>query len=249
MEETVYGGVILTAAIALLTFFFCYMGAFLVRFRRLDTYRRKEPEDDCLECIPSLMTWSKTSLVLLLGMFVLSWLTLVFGQMLKLVSQVLIILVHFYVACSFVRNASQASWWVRPHVADDECEDMGKTEESNSSVDNYEQLFGDKLDHWIHEKRYLTPQLTIDDLASEMGTNKLYMSRYINSKFGKNFSSLITQLRLAEAKTYMQQHPSARQEEVAIHSGFSSSSYFSKLFSKAEGMPPATWRKENAQDT
>lgn len=70
----------------------------------------------------------------------------------------------------------------------------------SSKTDNYEQLFGEQVKRWIAEKRFLAPQLTIDDLAAEMGTNKLYMSRYINRKHGTNFSTWITKLRLEEAK-------------------------------------------------
>ena len=70
------------------------------------------------------------------------------------------------------------------------------------------------------------------------------MSRYINGKYHVNFSSWITDLRIAEAKEYMRLHPNVKQEEVAFHSGFSSSSYFSKVFSRMEGMTPAAWRRE-----
>ena len=70
------------------------------------------------------------------------------------------------------------------------------------------------------------------------------MSRYINRKYGVNFSAWVTQLRLQEAKAYMMENPNVKQEEVAFHSGFSSSSYFSKVFSRIEGKTPAVWRKE-----
>lgn len=114
----------------------------------------------------------------------------------------------------------------------------------SSKTDNYEQLFGEQVKRWLSEKRFLAPQLTIDDLAAEMGTNKLYMSRYINRKHGANFSTWITKLRLEEAKSYMRENPNVKQEEVAIYSGFSSSSYFSRVFSRFESMTPAAWRKE-----
>lgn len=107
-------------------------------------------------------------------------------------------------------------------------------------------IFGEKLARWMEEKKYLSAQLTIDDLATEMGTNKLYMSRYINRKYEVNFSTLITRLRLSEAKEYMLAHPNVKQEEVALHSGFSSSSYFSKVFSREEGITPVLWRKAQA---
>ena len=239
-------GNIITTAFAFLTFF-CHIGVFLVRFLRLYAHRKEELDDYFPEDMQRFMSWIKTSLVLLFGMFVLACLTLVFGLAFNIVCQVYIISVNFYVACSFINYASHYGELTHAQVTEEEREETVK-KEASSMVDNYEQLFGEKLNRWILEKRYLASQLTIDDLASEMGTNKLYMSRYINRKFEVNFSMLMTRLRLAEAKEYMLSHPTARQGEVALHSGFSSSSYFSKVFSKAEGMTPAAWRKENAED-
>lgn len=129
-------------------------------------------------------------------------------------------------------------------MTDKERMETDTKEQKISQTDNYEQLFGEQVKRWLSEKRFLAPQLTIDDLATEMGTNKLYMSRYINRKHGDNFSTWITKLRLEEAKSYMRENPNVKQEEVAFHSGFSSSSYFSRVFSRFESMTPAAWRKE-----
>lgn len=132
----------------------------------------------------------------------------------------------------------------RATVTQAEVDDTAKEEnKSASAIDAYEQRFGEKLARWMEEKKYLSAQFTIADLATEMGTNKLYMSRYINRKYEVNFSTLITRLRLSEAKEYMLAHPNVKQEEVALHSGFSSSSYFSKVFSREEGITPVLWRK------
>ena len=51
-----------------------------------------------------------------------------------------------------------------------------------------------------------------------------------------------TELR-QHTREYMLAHPNVKQEEVALHSGFSSSSYFSKVFSREEGITPVLWRK------
>lgn len=245
-ESSTWGGIV-TTALAFCTFF-CHIGVFLVRFRRLYANRKKELDDYFPEDMQRFMAWIKTSLFLLFGMCIVCCLTLLFGLLFNYISQVYIISVNFYVACSFINYASHYGKLTHAQVTAQEREDTVQKEKTDSAIENFEQLFGEKLEHWIQEKCYLAPQLTIDDLASEMGTNKLYMSRYINRKFEVNFSTLITQLRITEAKAYMVANPTVRQEEVAFHSGFSSSSYFSKVFSKAEGMTPAAWRKKNAQD-
>lgn len=76
-----------------------------------------------------------------------------------------------------------------------------------------------------------------------VGTNKSYLSAYINRKFDMSFSSWITSHRIKEAKEMLRKDPSTKVETVAFDVGFSSSSYFSKAFSKHEGMSPAQWKK------
>ena len=111
-------------------------------------------------------------------------------------SDLYIISVNFYIACSFINYSIKYGEMTRATVTQAEVDDTAKEEnKSASAIDAYEQRFGEKLARWMEEKKYLSAQLTIDDLATEMGTNKLYMSRYINRKYEVNFSTLITRLR------------------------------------------------------
>ena len=190
------------------------------------------------------MFWIKKSLLLMVCMFFMGCLSLVFGIVFNYLCQVYIISTNFYIACSFINYSIKYGEMTRATVTQAEVDDTAKEEnKSASAIDAYEQRFGEKLARWMEEKKYLSAQFTIADLATEMGTNKLYMSRYINRKYEVNFSTLITRLRLSEAKEYMLAHPNVKQEEVALHSGFSSSSYFSKVFSREEGITPVLWRK------
>ena len=227
--------------------FFTHVGLFLYRFYYLYESRKKVLEDYFVEDMQQFMFWIKKSLFLLVCMYFLACLTLIFGIIFNYLCQVYIISVNFYIACSFINYSIKYGEMTHATVTQAEEEDTAKEErKSPSDMDAYEQRFGEKLAHWMEEKKYLATQLTIDDLATEMGTNKLYMSRYINRKYEVNFSTLITRLRLSEAKEYMLAHPNVKQEEVALHSGFSSSSYFSKVFSREEGITPVLWRKAQA---
>lgn len=233
-------------ALAFITFI-VHVGLFLYRFYYLYENRKKVLEDYFVEDMQQFMFWIKKSLFLLVCMYFMGCLSLVFGIVFNYLCQVYIISTNFYIACSFINYSIKFGEMTRATVTQAEVDDTVKVEQkSASAIDAYEQRFGEKLARWMEEKKYLATQLTIDDLATEMGTNKLYMSRYINRKYEVNFSTLITRLRLSEAKEYMLAHPNVKQEEVALHSGFSSSSYFSKVFSREEGITPVLWRKAQA---
>lgn len=217
---------------------------FLRRFYILYNEKRRKLENYFAEDMQQFMSWIKKSIILIILTNVLSFTTLLGGIIYNYLFQVYVISANFYIAISFINYAAMYGKLNSAEVTDKERMETDTKEQKISRTDNYEQLFGEQVKRWLSEKRFLAPQLTIDDLATEMGTNKLYMSRYINRKHGDNFSTWITKLRLEEAKSYMRENPNVKQEEVAFHSGFSSSSYFSRVFSRFESMTPAAWRKE-----
>lgn len=217
---------------------------FLRRFYILYNEKRRKLENYFAEDMQQFMSWIKKCIILIILTNVLSFTTLLGGIIYNYLFQVYVISANFYIAISFINYASMYGKLNSAEVTDKERMETDTEEQKISRTDNYEQLFGEQVKRWLSEKRFLAPQLTIDDLAAEMGTNKLYMSRYINRKHGDNFSTWITKLRLEEAKSYMRENPNVKQEEVAFHSGFSSSSYFSRVFSRFESMTPAAWRKE-----
>lgn len=224
--------------------FFVQYVMFLKRFYILYNEKRRKLDNYFAEDMQQFMSWIKKSIILIILTSVLSFTTLLGGIIYNYLFQIYVISANFYIAISFINYAAMCGKLNSAEVTDRERMDTDTEEQKISQTDNYEQLFGEQVKKWLSEKRFLAPQLTIDDLAAEMGTNKLYMSRYINRKHGDNFSTWITKLRLEEAKSYMRENPNVKQEEVAIHSGFSSSSYFSRVFSRFESMTPAAWRKE-----
>lgn len=224
--------------------FFVQYVMFLRRFYILYNEKRRKLDNYFAEDMQQFMSWIKKSIILIILTSVLSFTTLLGGVIYNYLFQIYVISANFYIAISFINYAAMYGKLNSAEVTDRERMETDTEEQKISQADNYEHLFGEQVKRWLSEKRFLAPQLTIDDLAAEMGTNKLYMSRYINRKHGDNFSTWITKLRLEEAKSYMRENPNVKQEEVAIHSGFSSSSYFSRVFSRFESMTPSAWRKE-----
>ena len=245
-----------------LLLFLQLVGKFVYRFYQ--AYRRKKQALDNYfsEDMQRFMFWVWRAIVFLLFMGVFAIATLFLDIVFNYLYQVYVVGTNLYIAISFI---NYSDLYGQLHQADevpaeeakeeamilevnkDTAEEVNAAAQKKLSLDNYESLFGESMSQWLADKKYLQQQFTIEDLAAELGTNKLYLSRYINQKFNLSFSNWVTSLRIGEAKEYMRQQPLLKQEEVAFHCGFSSSSYFSKVFSRVEHMTPAQWRKENCQ--
>ena len=87
--------------------------------------------------------------------------------------------------------------------------------------------------------------LRITDVATELATNKTYVSALLNNLSGEKFTSLITRYRIEYAQRLMREHPDMLMDEVADESGFSSRTTFFRSFKALTGMTPQEW-KNNA---
>ena len=89
------------------------------------------------------------------------------------------------------------------------------------------------------EKIYLHPDLTLQELASALGTNRTYVSNYISQVIGMSFYDYINSLRIERsALPLIDEHPEFTFEYVARQSGFASMSTFRRAFAKHAGMTP-----------
>lgn len=103
------------------------------------------------------------------------------------------------------------------------------------------------LDEWIAAKGYVRPGLSLESLAREVGCNRSYLSRYVNSELGLNFKSWIRALRIAESQRLLLEHPGASVLEVGEMVGIHGRSTFFAQFSEVTGMPPGEYRSRCAR--
>lgn len=97
------------------------------------------------------------------------------------------------------------------------------------------------LGNWIQSKAFTKPEITIEDLVKQTGLRRSSLTQYLNGTLGLSFRSWLNSLRIEEAKTIMTEHPDYSHETIADLSGFSSRTYFLKVFKDKEGMPPGDW--------
>ncbi|MDP4207551.1 MAG: AraC family transcriptional regulator [Bacteroidota bacterium] len=99
------------------------------------------------------------------------------------------------------------------------------------------------LDQWEKRKGFTLPGITISDVASDLNTNRTYLSTYINNHKEMNFSEWVNQLRIEEAKALLSKQPDLPIVEISETVGYSHLSNFGRQFSKITGTTPVSWRK------
>lgn len=94
----------------------------------------------------------------------------------------------------------------------------------------------------VSRELYLNKNLTINDLAHFMRTNRTYMGRYLSGVCEQSFYDFINQLRIEKKSIpLMRDHPEYTLEYIASESGFSSISTFRRAFYKFTGKTPSQY--------
>lgn len=118
---------------------------------------------------------------------------------------------------------------------------------SDSQLQLKDSFVADSLQRCMEtDKLYLNPRLTLAELAQAAGTNKTYISTYINGQ-GKTFYDYVNEYRVAEACRIIDEKVAAcgrlSMTDVASQSGFNSISTFNRYFSKLKGITPTNYSR------
>lgn len=198
------------------------------------------------------------------------------GAVFNWLLQFYVVAVNIYITINFIKFANEYGT-LRRATTEEMIAVMDKTQSSNLSHEErkkkeeeekaegeestatsrtktpYKEDFKDilrpRIAVWVKAKAYTHEQITLEELASRLYTNKTYLSTFIKEEYDMNFSSWVASLRIAEAKRIMIKEPEKRLQEVAFECGFSSLNYFSIVFSKSEGISPSAWQREFSRKT
>lgn len=93
------------------------------------------------------------------------------------------------------------------------------------------------------DKIWKNPQLTLSDLAMAVGTNRTYLSNYLNNSLNKTFYDYINTFRLNAALQVLNDPAStATMVEIAEACGFNSISTFRRVFVRVKGCSLTDYR-------
>jgi AraC-like DNA-binding protein len=99
-------------------------------------------------------------------------------------------------------------------------------------------------DHMVTTKRYLDNELTIDELARDLGLPPKIVSQVINEGFSSNFFDFVNKFRVEEAKSLLINPPDDKMtiQEIMYHAGFNTKSSFNTAFKKFTGQTPTQFK-------
>ncbi|MCI7814410.1 MAG: response regulator [Lachnospiraceae bacterium] len=81
------------------------------------------------------------------------------------------------------------------------------------------------------------------EVAQRVGMTQTYFSRMFKNKIGKNFVSVLTEVRIKHAKELIRENREITLEELAALCGYTSKTYFCALFRKETGMTVSEYQK------
>ena len=125
---------------------------------------------------------------------------------------------------------------------------QGKYNRSTLKNEQQQTLVNELLELMEEKKVFLQNDLSLDDLAKQLNTNRTYISQIINDNFHTNFSNFINDYRVKEAKEIFlhSSHKYLTIEAIAQKVGFNSKSSFNTAFKKFTGLTPSNFMELHA---
>ena len=105
-------------------------------------------------------------------------------------------------------------------------------------------LFDRLSDFMRQEKMYAVKNLTVEDMAARLGTNRSYLSRAVNTYAGVSFNAWLNSMRIKESIKLLSETDMPI-KKVADEVGYANLTTFYNNFIKETGVPPSKFRTES----
>jgi len=112
--------------------------------------------------------------------------------------------------------------------------------------DHTDKIIFESLTQFITDKNlYRNYDLTLDQIAQQLGINRVYLSQAINRCYGNHFNNFINEFRVKEAVKLMsdKKNNPISIEGIALDSGFNDRKTFYRAFKRFTGLSPSEFRK------
>jgi len=118
-------------------------------------------------------------------------------------------------------------------------ENSPKDKIANKSFDQLEKA----IKEWETQKFFTEPGITIEQVATQLRSNRTYLSTHMNMHRKMTFKEWINLLRIEEAKNLLCNHPEMPVSQIGAMIGLPDKSNFGRQFTRLTGKSPQAWRK------
>lgn len=231
------GGTRLALLIAASVWFFVMAGGIAIRFLRIYSRAVNRINDYYSDNVEAFVKWLHKSTygIIFLGLCgsVLSF-SPPWGNTIFMLCGIVMFVYIFISFQNYILNFEHVELAVT---------EIAEQERCGPVLDNNDAALRLQVAKWVEDGGYRQLGVTLDQLAALVGSNRSYVSSFINTEFQCNFREWINSLRMDYAKEALAESSDMTIEKIATDAGFSSSAYFCRLFSRREGLTPSKWRE------
>ncbi len=153
-------------------------------------------------------------------------------------------LYYIYLAICVINYRIRAGYILKVVTTDKAPEEPAEEVVENIPEDSAqvaENELAEALERWVDKKYYTRNDLTVEEIAAELGTTQVMLRWYFTNRVGTTFRTWRQSLRLTEAKRVLR-YEDVPTSTVHILAGVADKSNFHKLFRLEVGMTPQEYR-------
>ena len=143
--------------------------------------------------------------------------------------------------CHFATTQGECSQLVEESAP---IEESAAEEEIDSNTSQLTEQMKAQLNELMTVREiYLDSRLTLSDLAAELGTNRTYLSNYLNRELNVSFYDYVNSFRVKRACRMIDSDPDVSVHDIVESCGFNSVSTFRRSFTREVGRTYGEYRK------
>ena len=227
-----------------------YTRYFITVYRSHIKYLEEVYADD----LGSRLSWVKQLFFSALAVGVLAVAVILLAdQTLDVLFGLVVTIYYTYVAISFINYMSRAAFVVHAAgLAEEQPLPLPAADATGSSPVNDQEKatpaaadldhVREAVDRWVAAKHYLEPDISVEEIAQQMGISRQTLNDYFATVLLTPFRSWRIELRIREAQRLLAADPAIATGELCTRCGYNDRSNFHKHFLKVTGKTLAEYR-------
>ena len=188
------------------------------------------------------MRWIKWTFWSALAVGILALLLLTDNFIVNILLTALFAAYFLFITISFINYQQYAQFIVRAYENEPSVSQQIAEKEKLSSADA--EKLRTSISEWVSQKKYAESDLSVEEIAAQLGTSSSILRKYFNNFVGEDFRSWRNRIRIEEAKRLIDDNPAMKIVEVMNLTGFNDRPYFYRIFQKLVGVSVSAYRKE-----